>query len=115
MHRMTKQTAIPQAVKRAVAERDSIDGCCCCVVCGSPNAQPNAHIVRRSHGGMGTERNIVSLCSLCHRAFDEGEYIKRLKPLGFTCRQDLEDYIVDYIKGHYSDWTPESVTYTKWR
>lgn len=114
MHRMTKQTAIPQAVKRAVAERDSIDGCCCCVLCGSPNAQPNAHIVRRSQGGMGTERNIVSICPPCHRAFDEGENIGRLKAIGFTCQRDIEDYILNYIKSHYSDWTPESVTYTKW-
>lgn len=99
---MTKHTAIPTEVKRAVAERDSINGRCCCILCGSPYASPSAHIVRRSQGGQGVEENIVSLCADCHRRMDEGE-------------GDLMDRAIAYIKSKYPDWTPESVTYKKWR
>ena len=64
---------------------------------------------------MGVEQNIVALCAPCHRSFDEGELMDRLHPLGFYTRQDIEDYIISYIKGFYPGWTRESVTYKKWR
>lgn len=83
--------------------RDSIDGHCCCILCGSPEAKPNAHIVRRSQGGMGVERNIVSLCPQCHYRLDEGQESAALM-----------ERVIAYIKGFYPDWTPESVTYRKW-
>ena len=103
MHDQTRRTAIPRKVKEAVARRDSIDGRCCCILCGSPDAAPNAHIVRRSQGGMGVEQNIVSLCLRCHEALDEGKD-----------RERLMERVEAYIKGFYPDWTPESVTYRKW-
>ena len=68
MNKRTKALAIPQTVKDAVFKRDNER----CVICGSPLGQPNAHVVRRSQGGKGIERNIVTLCYLCHRAYDEG-------------------------------------------
>ena len=114
MHRMTKATQIPPEVKRIVAERDSENGPATCIICGAPGA-PNAHIIRRSQGGMGVEQNIVCLCPSCHYAFDEGLYMSRLRPLGFRSREDIAVYIIAYIKGHYPDWTPESVTYSKWK
>ena len=64
---------------------------------------------------MGVDQNIVTLCPPCHRAFDEGEWLDRLRPLGFVTRQDVEDHIITYIKGYYPNWTRESVTYSKWR
>lgn len=103
MHRMTKATAIPASVKEKVAKRDTIDGYCCCVLCGSPEALPNAHIVRRSQGGMGIEQNIVALCPKCHYALDEGKN-----------RDKLLEKVIEHIKQFYPDWTPESVTYKKW-
>lgn len=60
------------------------------------------------------EINIVTLCSPCHYAFDEGLGMKRLKPLGLNTQQDVRDYILDYIKGFYPGWTEEKVTYRKW-
>ena len=114
MHRMTKQTAIPAKVKAAVAARDCANGPATCILCGAPGS-PNAHIVRRSHGGMGVEQNIVSLCGRCHYAFDEGLFISGLEQFGFTSQSDIREYIINYIKGFYPDWTPESVTYRKWR
>ena len=114
MHRETKATAIPASVKAAVALRDSVNGPATCIICGAPG-MPCCHVVRRSQGGRGdTERNIVTLCNECHYAFDEGLFMKRLKPLGFECRQDVANFVLEYIKGYYPDWTPESVTYHKW-
>lgn len=114
MHTETKHTAIPAGVKAIVAQRDSVDGRpATCIVCGAPGI-PCCHIVRRSQGGRGdTEKNIVTLCPQCHTAFDEGLGMNRLRPLGFQTQKDVERFIVEYIKGFYQDWTPESVTYHK--
>ena len=114
MHRQTKHTSIPARVKAAVAARDSTNGPATCIICGAPGA-PCCHVVRRSQGGMGVEENIVSLCGPCHYAFDEGIGLSRLRPFGFENRKDIEDHIVGYLKGFYPDWTPERVTYKKWR
>ena len=113
MHRQTKQTAIPASVKRAVALRDCAHGPATCIICGRPGL-PSAHIVRRSQGGKGVEQNIVSLCPDCHYSMDEGLFLGRLKPLGFTTQQEVREYVVNYIKGFYPDWTEESVKYKKW-
>lgn len=105
MHRETKATAIPASVKAVVALRDSVSGPATCIICGSPG-MPCCHVVRRSQGGMGVVENIVSLCPQCHYSFDEGLYMHRLNPLGFECQQDVKEFIVDYIKDFYPDWTP---------
>ena len=113
MHTETKHTAIPARVKAAVALRDSANGPAACIICGAPGG-PCCHVVRRSQGGRGdTERNIVTLCNECHRAFDEGECMGRLKLLGFETQEDVAAFIEEYIKGFYPDWTRESVTYHK--
>ena len=40
-----------------------------CIFCGRPGF-PNAHVVPRSHGGLGIPQNIVTACVECHRRFD---------------------------------------------
>ena len=72
MHKLTKATSIPRSVKDAVWERDQHR----CILCGSHQGAPVAHVIRRSQGGMGIERNIVTLCPHCHREFDEGKHHK---------------------------------------
>lgn len=62
-------TDIPPEVKRAVYERDKGK----CVVCLKNNGIPESHYIRRSHGGLGIEENIVCLCRECHRRFDDGD------------------------------------------
>lgn len=114
MHKETKATAIPASVKAAVALRDCANGPATCIICEEPGT-PCCHVVRRSQGGKWVVENIVSLCPMCHYAFDEGLYMRRLRPLGFECQQDVKEFIIDYIKGFYPDWTAESVTYHKWR
>lgn len=113
MHRQTKHTAISARVKAAVAARDCSNGPSTCIICGAPGS-PHCHIVRRSHGGLGIEQNIVTLCNECHYAFDEGLFISRIRPLGFKTQADVKRYIIDYIKGFYPDWTEEKMKYKKW-
>ena len=113
MHHMTKMTAIPAKVKAIVAQRDCAHGPATCIICGAPGG-PHCHIVRRSQGGMGVEQNIVTLCGPCHYALDEGLFLDRLRPLGLDTQKKVREYVIDYIKGFYPDWAPESVTYHKW-
>ena len=63
-----KACAIPNAVKERVWERDHH----CCVYCKSIYASPEAHYIPRSRGGLGIEENVLTLCRLCHDAFDCG-------------------------------------------
>lgn len=110
MHRETKHTAIPNDVKKAVYRRDNGR----CVLCGCLG-EPVAHVIRRSHGGMGVEQNIVTLCPKCHYAFDEGLFMSRLRMIGLHTREEVKNYIFAYMKRLYPDWTPESVVYRKRR
>ena len=97
MHKQTKATNITPKVREAVWERDGHR----CIVCGDGRAQPNSHIIRRSQGGLGVERNIVSHCLYCHVRFDNYDTYTRVKTFA-------------YIKAMYPDWTKEQVTYSKW-
>ena len=63
----SKACNISQKVKEAVWERDNHR----CILCGNPNAMPNAHYIPRSKGGLGTEPNVVTLCIDCHRRLDQ--------------------------------------------
>ena len=107
MRAETKATYIPPEVKKAVYIRDNGF----CVLCGSPYGDPVAHVVRRSQGGKGIERNIVTLCPACHRAYDEGANIQRLGR--GTTRESLYCYLVAYLKGFYPDWNREDMIYHK--
>ena len=100
MHKMTKATAIPQSVKDAVWARDGG----LCVLCGREGI-PNAHVVRRSQGGRGIVKNVVCLCPMCHRQFDEG------MP---EIRAYSTQRIMDHLKRFYPDWNREDMTYRKW-
>lgn len=99
-----KACAIPQAVKRKVAERDSIDGWTCCIICGSPEGLPEAHYISRANGGLGIEQNIVTLCRSCHRLYDGGTREQR---------EALREQIRDYLKSKYPDWNEEELIYMR--
>ena len=65
-----KPTDISPRVKQQVWERDHHH----CVVCGSPQAMPNAHVfINRAHGGLGIAENIATLCMQCHHNYDNGK------------------------------------------
>jgi len=99
MRKMTKATKISAAVKKAVHARDGG----LCVICKRPG-DPVAHVVRRSQGGRGIEKNVVTLCPWCHRSFDEG------RP---EFRRHAYVTIVAHLKGFYPDWSREDMIYRK--
>ena len=97
--RRTKALEIPQTVKAKVFERDGG----CCVWCGSPAGQPNAHYIPRSRGGLGIEENILTLCwQPCHLNYDQS-----------TERKRMREYFRDYLKSKYPEWDENKLTYKK--
>lgn len=99
MHRQTKLCEIPMSVKLRVWERD--DGRC--VLCGKTyTASPNAHYIARSHGGLGIEENIVTLCLLCHAKYDNSDQ-----------RSALRDRLRGYLKTKYPEWDESKLYYKK--
>lgn len=107
MNKRTKALAIPKTVKEAVFKRDNER----CVICGSPLGEPVAHVVRRSQGGRGIEQNIVTLCHMCHKAYDEGTNLWRFGK-GAT-RESLYCHLVAHLKGFYPDWNRSDMIYRK--
>ena len=93
----TKALAIPESVKRAVYERDGGR----CVLC-SRFGEPNAHFIARSHGGLGIEENIVTLCPECHRRYDQT-----------TDRKWIREYLQDYLVRQYPGWDVTKLIYKK--
>lgn len=108
MNGRTKALQISREVKVAVAERDSVDGWPCCVWCGKPapvhnrTAFSNAHYIARSQGGMGIEKNILTLCPECHHAYDQT--IQRM-----YMRKELRDY----LRRCYPGWDDVQLTYRR--
>lgn len=98
-HRQTKLTDIPRSVKEAVWERDGHK----CVLCGkSYLAAPNAHFVARSHGGLGIEENILTLCLPCHCEYDNSDK-----------RGYLKDRLRGYLKTKYQNWDESKLYFKK--
>lgn len=100
MQKQTKATAIKLVVKEKVWERDGER----CVLCGRwvPVYYANAHFIPRSRGGLGIEQNLLTLCTDCHRRYDQG-----------TGRAVLEDDFREYLKSNYPDWNEKELIY-KW-
>lgn len=95
----TRALSISPSVRETVYIRDGG----VCVLCKRPGI-PNAHVVRRSQGGLGIAENIVTLCPRCHRKFDEGKS---------TERESAYVNIVAHLKGFYPDWNKEDMRYKK--
>ena len=103
----TTALGIPRRVKAAVAERDSVEGWPCCILCGRPSpvraplAFSCAHYISRAHGGLGIEENILTLCWDCHRDYD-GERRRELRPI-----------LARHLREHYDGWDENKLTYQK--
>lgn len=108
MHRRTKALDIPRRVKEAVARRDSFDGWPCCILCGTPApseyplAFSNAHFIARSHGGLGIEQNVLTLCPACHQRYDNSSE-----------RSELREELRGYLKRRYPGLSEEELVYRK--
>ena len=98
----SRACAIPMKVKMIVWERDNHR----CIHCGSPCANPEAHYIPRSDGGLGIEQNIVTVCRDCHRKMDQTKKEIREPILKDTNR---------YLKSQYPDWDERKLKYDKWR
>ena len=94
-----KACDISQKVKEIVWARDGGR----CIICGNNRAMPNSHFIRRSHGGLGIEENIVTMCDRCHRMYDQG-----------VDRKAIEARTEEYLKSHYPGWDREKLVYKKW-
>lgn len=95
----TKQLDISKKVKDTVWKRDG----CACILCGNPEAMPNAHYIPRSHSGLGIEENIVTLCMQCHYDYDHT-----------VRRGEIRERIRDYLAGIYPDWDEEALYFKKY-
>ena len=93
----TKALEIPREVKIRVALRDNE----MCILCGRPGL-PEAHYISRAHGGMGIEKNILTLCRSCHRRYDQT-----------IEREALGAVLADYLRSKYPDWNPIDLIYRK--
>ena len=106
MRKDTKARDFDRKVKLAISERDSIDGWPCCVYCGAAAPQPlaysNAHYIARSQGGLGIERNGLTLCPVCHRRYDQT-----------TERMKMREFFRDYLQSKYEGWNEEDLIYRK--
>ena len=108
VRKMTRELAISRELKEKVARRDSFDGWPCCILCGKPAPSDKpwsyscAHYISRAQGGMGVERNIVTLCPECHDRYDKT-----------TKRGELREQLRKYLMRCYPDWNEESIVYRK--
>lgn len=82
---------IPQKVRQEVLERDSHDGCPCCINCGHPSLNGKGlhlhHVKRRSQGGQHDPKNLVTLCFECHTDLHNGD-----SSIQAWCEEYLETY-----------------------
>lgn len=98
-HKRTKACSISKKTKLIVYERDKG----CCIFCGKIGL-PEAHIIPRSHGGLGCEENIVTACRSCHDKLDNSPE-----------RKKMLFYAIQYLKGFYPEWKKEDFIFDKCR
>ena len=98
MHKRTKACSITPKVKQIVWERDKGR----CIICGDYNATPSCHYISRAQGGLGIEQNIVTLCEMHHKLYDQSSNRKLYK-----------EYIRMYMQNHYEDWNEMDLIYKK--
>ena len=65
---------------------------------------PNSHYIPRSRGGLGTERNVVTMCMDCHRQYDNGSHGERAA---------MEKTVRKYLQGCYPGGKEEELIYRK--
>ena len=96
----TKALGITKKTKLAVWERDNHR----CIFCGKlvPWNNANSHFIKRSQGGLGIERNILTNCEECHHKFDDTPE-----------REVLWEHAERYLMSKYKDFDIDSLTYKK--
>ena len=97
----TKALEITKETKQKVWERDNHR----CIFCGKyvPVELANSHFIKRSHGGLGIQQNIMTNCLECHRMFDDS-----------VKRNEMLIYAEAYLKSKYRKWHKEDLKYKKY-
>lgn len=101
-HKRTKATEIPDSVKKVVWARDGRR----CIYCKRyiPMFFANSHFIKRSQGGLGIEKNIVTACPECHDRYDTYEH------------ERMFQYTQRYLESKYpDDWDITKLKYDKYR
>lgn len=96
--RRSKTCDISNEVRKIVRERDG-DACIFCRMYGSQVA----HLIARSHGGLGIPENLVLSCVECHYKMDQTDK-----------REQYRNFAREYLKSKYPDWNEEDMYYKKW-
>lgn len=96
----TKELGIAKKTKLIVWERDNHR----CIFCGRlvPWNLANSHFIKRSHGGLGIERNILTNCEECHHKFDDT-----------TDREKMWEHAERYLMSKYKDFDIRDLIYKK--
>ena len=96
----TKELGIAKKTKLIVWERDNHR----CIFCGKlvPWNLANSHFIKRSHGGLGIERNILTNCEECHKKFDDT-----------TDREKMWEHAERYLMSKYKDFDIRDLIYKK--
>ena len=92
-----KACDITKKVREEVWERDEH----CCILCGSNQAMPNSHYIKRSQGGLGIEENVTTMCIRCHDDYDGKK------------RAELKPYVRAYLMSKYPEWDEKKLIYKK--
>jgi hypothetical protein len=107
MRKDTKAQDFDRKAKIAISQRDSIDGWPCCVYCGaaapSELAYSNAHFIARSQGGLGIEENGLTLCTICHKRYDQT-----------TDRIKMREFFREYLKARYPEWDESKLYFRRY-
>ena len=94
----TIATDISNDVRKRVRERDHDR----CIFCRSTYNLQLAHIIPRSRGGRGVEKNLVTACAVCHHNMD------------FTqARRVMLKVASDHVRRHHGIFDEEEVIYRK--
>lgn len=97
MHKRTRACQIKPEVREAVEKRDGGR----CIFCGAPG-RGEAHYIARSHGGLGIEQNILTVCRSCHDKLDNS-----------TKRKEMKAEAKIYLQLIYDNWNEEDLIYKK--
>ena len=93
-----KACEISKQVRMTVAIRDNGK----CIFCGRPGIS-NAHLVKRSQGGLGIEENIFTACPECHYEEDFGKNSK-----------EYEEKAERYLKSKYgTSWNRRKLVFRR--
>ena len=97
MNKRTRAVSIRPKVKRQVEERDHG----LCIFCGQ-RGKGEAHFISRSHGGLGIEENLITVCRPCHDRMDNS-----------TDRENMLRVAEDHLRCCYPYWDKSFLIYEK--